>query len=178
MSNTFIPGSMLQPKARPSFPYYYLHMAEVAATRGDCTRRQVGAVLVDDFHLVMPGYNGTPEHGQPGCLEGACPRGRLSYDELPPYEGGYNNCIAVHAEHNALKKAQRSAGFILQNAVAYVTDEPCNDCHRRLADAGLSGVYWVQQGMWEPSGAPGYASYYDPETLRRIYNNLTPLGSS
>lgn len=163
-------------KARPSFPYYYLMGAQWAAKRGDCTRRQVGALLVDIHHLVMPGYNGTPEHGQPGCLEGACPRGRLSYEELPAYAGGYQNCIAVHAEENALRKARRASGFILADAVAYVTCEPCNDCHRRLADAGLSGVYWVQQEMWEPGGAPGYASYYDTDTLTKIYNNLTPLG--
>jgi dCMP deaminase len=129
----------------------------------------VGALIVNDFHVTMPGYNGTPEHGQPGCLEGACPRGLKSLDEVPAY-APYTDCIAVHAEANALKKARRVM-MDLQGAVAYVTREPCNSCHKLLADAGLAGAYWCQDEMWEPGGSPGHISYYEPEDLRKIYQN-------
>lgn len=161
MSNTFIPGSLLQPKSRPSFPYYYLMGAQWAAKRGDCTRRQVGALLVDINHLVMPGYNGTPEHGQPGCLDGACPRGRMSHSELPPYAGDYSNCIAVHAEENALRKARYVDGFYLYASSVYVTAEPCSGCYELLADAGVKDVWWCVEEMWEPGGSPGYRNLFD-----------------
>jgi deoxycytidylate deaminase len=48
-------------------------MAEAASLRADCSRRQVGCVLVKDNRIVSTGYNGTT-HGAKGCLEGGCPR--------------------------------------------------------------------------------------------------------
>lgn len=45
--------------------------------RADCTRRKVGAVIVEPHrHRVIGlGYNGS-EPGGPSCLKGECPRGR------------------------------------------------------------------------------------------------------
>lgn len=65
---------------RPSWDDYFVTIARAVAARSDCRRRQVGAVLVDESHrIVGTGYTGAPS-GHPGCLEGACPRGLLSYD--------------------------------------------------------------------------------------------------
>lgn len=51
-------------------------IARAVAMRGDCTRRQVGAVLLDEGHRVIGcGYNGGPAGGA-SCLDGECPRGR------------------------------------------------------------------------------------------------------
>ncbi|MFD5069182.1 deaminase [Streptomyces sp. NPDC058369] len=62
--------------SRPSFDEYYLAGAEWASTRADCTRAQVGALLVSKDHVVTPGYNGLIS-GIPGCATaGNCPRGR------------------------------------------------------------------------------------------------------
>lgn len=61
---------------RPDWHEYGLNLARAAATRGDCTRRQVGAVILDAQHRVVSvGYNGSYPGG-PSCLEGQCPRGR------------------------------------------------------------------------------------------------------
>lgn len=145
-------------KARPSFPYFYLKMAQVASERGDCRRRQVGAVVVTPRHIAIPGYNGTKGHGIPGCLDGACPRGLKSLDEVPAY-APYTDCIARHAEDNAIMKAHE-AGLDLRDSAAYVTSEPCGGCYELLANAGVKDVWWCVEEMFSPGGSPGYRSLY------------------
>lgn len=62
---------------RPKWDSYFLGVADAVAARADCTRRRIGAVIVDSDHrIVSTGYNGAPS-GKPGCLSaGACVRGR------------------------------------------------------------------------------------------------------
>lgn len=123
---------------RPSWDDWALGMADAVAARGDCTRSQVGAVLLDTRHrVVMTGYNGTVP-GQAGCLSGACPRGKLSYDEVPS-GSDYSNCHALHAEENLLINARRED---LQGGTVYVTREPCYRCLPRLQAAGVRRVVW------------------------------------
>jgi dCMP deaminase len=63
-------------RARPDWDAWALGIADAVAKRGDCTRRQVGAVLLDQDHRVIGcGYNGGPAGGE-SCLAGECPRGR------------------------------------------------------------------------------------------------------
>lgn len=107
------------------------------AQRSTCSRRQVGAVLVKDNRIVATGYNGSPP-GQGHCVDGACPRGRLSYDEVPA-GADYNAfpCIAVHAEVNAIIRAGYSAA---RGGVLYVTDEPCQQCSNVIAASEVKVV--------------------------------------
>ena len=88
-----------------------LGIASAVAARAKCTRRRVGAVLTIDHRIIATGYNGAAP-GEDDCLMGACPRGRLSYDDVPglgdydrPGTAGF--CIAIHAEVNALLFATR-----------------------------------------------------------------------
>lgn len=61
---------------RPDWDAWALGIAEAVARRGDCTRRRVGAVVLDVRHRIIgAGYNGT-RPGGPSCLAGGCPRGR------------------------------------------------------------------------------------------------------
>ena len=61
--------------ARPSFDDWALLLAAAVSVRGDCTRKQVGAVILDTRNrIVSTGYNGAPPGG-PSCLAGQCPRG-------------------------------------------------------------------------------------------------------
>jgi dCMP deaminase len=165
--NTFIPGSLLWQDPRPSFDYYYLDVAKTVATRGDCRRSQVGAVLVTTGHVAFFGYNGTQLPGQPGCLSGACPRGLLSYGEHPA-GGSYENCIGVHAEHNAIRAVAKAVDALdmaiiteelmwrlTQGSTMYVTREPCSGCVKLMADNGVSRVVWYRPEMFEPGGKPG-----------------------
>lgn len=168
---------------RASWRDYFLGIADSVAVRADCTRRRVGAVVVDaqTKHIISTGYNGAPP-GKPGCLsDGACPRGK-HYDTgriynaalpslqpmilhtvcgcgqrwpcieaAPPgssYDTGKGQCIALHAEQNALLRAgtQASGNWL------FCTDEPCDGCMRLIEGAGISRVVWYG-GSWYAGGS-------------------------
>jgi dCMP deaminase len=60
--------------------------------RADCTRRRVGAVIIEPnrHNIIGAGYNGT-EPGGPSCLKGDCPRGK-HYRLADPYRRVCANC--------------------------------------------------------------------------------------
>jgi len=126
----------------PSWDQYFLQIAQTVSTRAKCRRRRVGAVLTVDRRIIATGYNGAPP-GEADCLEGACPRGLLGYDEVPEL-GDYDRpgtpgfCIAIHAEVNALLFATRDTN----GATAYITDPPCPGCRKALAAAGVVRAVW------------------------------------
>lgn len=127
---------------RPDWDDYFLDIAKAVAKRADCTRRQVGCVIVGtDRRIISTGYNGLAA-GRPGCAsEGACPRGRLSYDEVPldlAYDHGKGLCQAIHAEANALLYATSS----VRGATAYLTHPPCPTCRNLLEGAGVYGYHY------------------------------------
>ena len=128
---------------RPDWDDYFLGVAEPVSARGECTRSKVGCVIVRDRRILATGYNGVAA-GQPSCLDGACPRGLLTYAEVPPladYGSGVGKCIARHAEHNAVLDAQ-NRGIDLAGATAYITREPCAGCREVLRDAGVTRAVW------------------------------------
>lgn len=105
--------------------------------KADCSRRKVGAVLVKNGIIVGKGHNTLPFDS---CEAGACPRGRLTYEEQPP-DVGYeaSGCHSLHAEDSALAQA----GTRAVGAVAYITEWPCPRCESRLKDAGVVGFIKV-----------------------------------
>jgi dCMP deaminase len=120
-------------------------IAEAIAVRGDCTRRRVGALILDPRHRVVSwGYNGTAP-GKPGCLGGACPRGLLDFDELPDLDPSYDTpgrtyCIATHAELNALVSADPVK---LAEATMYVTLKPCDPCYKVIRTTQIYRVVYI-----------------------------------
>jgi dCMP deaminase len=126
---------------RPDWDAYFLAGAQWAATRADCTRRKVGAILVNARHEVRGvGYNGAPA-GVPGCLAGNCPRGKLSPEQCAP-NSDYSNCISDHAERNAIRHADPAE---LAGSTLYVTDEPCPACATLIRAAGIKRVVTPQR---------------------------------
>lgn len=128
---------------RPSRDHLWSTMAEALSEMAVCTRRQVGAVVVNGVpqRIVGSGYNGTPS-GAPHCdpVEKGCERGLLSADACPP-GGDYNapgwRCSAIHAEHNAILDAgwERCRGGTL-----YVTCAPCAQCQVVIKAVGIARV--------------------------------------
>jgi dCMP deaminase len=128
----------------PGWDDYFLGIAQAVSSRAKCRRRKVGAVLTHERRIIATGYNGAPS-GAPDCLEGACPRGLLSYDQvagLGDYDrpGSPGFCIAIHAEVNALLFATRDT----VGATAYITDQPCPGCRKALAAAGIVRAVWPE----------------------------------
>lgn len=131
----------LATQLRPGWDEYFLAITKTVALRADCLRRKVGAVLVDQDHRILAtGYNGTYPGG-PSCLLGQCPRGRKSYEEQPPLQGNYDECISTHAEANALLFARASC----KGATVYITDPPCNGCRKLLLSAGVKRIVWSDE---------------------------------
>jgi dCMP deaminase len=122
--------------SRPDWNEYFIGIARAASARADCERRKVGAVVVKDRRVVGTGYNGAPA-GDPGC--NTCPR-RLS--GLPPgssYDTGPGQCVAIHAEANALLYTDRND---LIGSTLYLTVAPCDGCLRLIRAAGIVRVIW------------------------------------
>lgn len=119
---------------RPSWDEYFVGIAQAVAKRADCTRRQVGAVIVKNHRIVSTGYNGSPPGG-PSCLAGECPRACSGVTPLSSYDTGPGACIALHAEANALLYADREAR---EGATLYLTCEPCDGCLRLIRGSGLA----------------------------------------
>lgn len=128
--------------SRPSWNAYGLTLAEAVATRADCTRRKVGAVVMrPDHSIVSTGYNGGPSGGK-SCLKGECPRGLQSFEDVPPgtsYDTGDGACIALHAEQNALLRADWDE---MRGATLYITEKPCDGCVRMITGTHIELVVW------------------------------------
>ena len=121
-----------------------LRAARDLAGLSNCTRRKVGAILVNsDNKVIGEGYNGVSS-GEIHCDQGGCPRGLLTYDEVPK-DADYNQypCAAIHAEHNAilLAGAERARGGTI-----YITDEPCPQCATLIKHVGIERVV-VDEGL-------------------------------
>ncbi len=125
---------------RPSWDEYFIKMAELAATRSTCIRRQVGAVIVKDKRVITTGYNGAPK-GIEHCEDrGGCLREQMG---IPSGER-HELCIALHAEQNAIIQAATLAQSI-EGATIYVTHQPCVICSKMIINAGIRRIV-VKEG--------------------------------
>jgi len=130
--------------ARPGWDEYYLGIAEAVAARASCSRRRVGAVIVVENAIIATGYNGTPV-GVRNCDEGGCPR---CASDAPP-GAGYDSCICVHAEQNAIVFAARH-GNATKGGTLYSTLRPCFGCLKEAIQAGLVRIVYRESFAYEP----------------------------
>jgi dCMP deaminase len=115
-----------------------MKMAEDASTRSNCLRRRVGAVIVKQRNIISTGYNGTPI-GVKNCFEGGCPR---CQSDIEPGQG-YDTCICVHAEANAILLAARH-GNTTDGGVLYTTLRPCFSCLKEAVQAGIREIVFKE----------------------------------
>lgn len=119
---------------RISFDEYFMEMAHLASKRSTCIRRQVGAVIVRDNHVIATGYNGASKKAR-HCDKTGCLRQELN---IPSGER-HEICRAVHAEQNAIIQAAYY-GIPTEGATIYVTVTPCFICAKMIVNAGIKEV--------------------------------------
>lgn len=140
---------MIAPDPRkPDRHAYFMGIALAVRCRADCTGNRVGAIVVKDRHIVSTGYNGTPE-GLPNCSEGGCHRcaSRAQY----PSGTGYDLCICVHAEQNALLAAARF-GIAVEGSTVYTTMRPCFGCTKEMLQARVDTVFYLHDWVHPDAG--------------------------
>ncbi len=118
---------------------YYMTIAMAVRKKANCLGRRVGAVIVRDNRIISTGYNGTPE-GMTNCLDGGCVRCRDKKQYAASV--GYDVCICVHAELNALIAAARF-GNAVEGAMVYSTLRPCFDCTKAMLQAKVQAIYFI-----------------------------------
>jgi len=126
-------------RKRPGWDAYFMNIAHVAASRSNCKRRQVAAVIVSDQRIISTGYNGTPR-GIRNCDEGGCPRCNSDV----PSGKDLGECLCSHAEENAITQAAYH-GIALKGSTLYTTFSPCLMCAKMIINAGIKEVVYHQR---------------------------------
>jgi dCMP deaminase len=119
---------------------YFMGIALAVRERADCRGQKVGAVIVVEDRIVSTGYNGTPTK-MVNCSDGGCVR-CLNREKKYPSGTGYDLCICVHAEQNAIISAARF-GISIQGATVYTTTQPCFGCLKEMLQARVRCVYYI-----------------------------------
>jgi dCMP deaminase len=122
---------------RPGWDEYFMNVAHAVRQRADCTRRQVGAIIVKDKRIISTGYNGTPK-GIHNCSEGGCERCNGS-EEKYPRGTNLDKCVCSHAEENAIVQAALH-GVSTKDSTLYTTNTPCTTCAKMIINAGIKRI--------------------------------------
>ena len=121
---------------RPGWDDYFMSVARVVASRSNCVKRKVAAVVTIDRRIVSTGYNGTPR-GVRNCNEGGCPR----CNAFGPGGIDLGECLCSHGEENAITQAAYH-GVALRGATLYTTYCPCLLCTKMIINAGIAEVVY------------------------------------
>lgn len=114
---------------RPDYDSWFMTIAQTISSRATCRRRQVGALIVVEQHIVSTGYNGAPR-GLEHCLDVGC-----------EMDGGH--CVrCVHAEMNAIIDAGRSRA---NGGTLYTTSSPCRACMNAIINVGIGRVVYAER---------------------------------
>jgi dCMP deaminase len=130
-------GRLLRASARferPDWDSYFMSIGRVVATRSNCVKRKVAAVITVDRRIIATGYNGTPR-GVTNCNEGGCPR----CNAFGPAGADLGECVCSHAEENAITQSAYH-GVSVRGATLYTTLCPCLMCTKMIINAGIAEV--------------------------------------
>lgn len=121
---------------RPSWDDYFMGIAKVVASRSNCVKRKVAAIIVKDKRIISTGYNGTPR-GTTNCNEGGCPR----CNSFAESGKGLEECLCSHGEENAIVQASYH-GISIAGSTIYTTFSPCLMCTKMIINAGIDEVVY------------------------------------
>lgn len=121
----------LLPLTDKELKYHNWHMDSAirASVMSHCVRRIVGAVIVNDGHVISTGWNGMPE----------------GFDNICEIDNGLTtNPLVRHAERNALERFIGRTESVIGSTM-YVTTGPCLDCAITIKTrAKLTQVYFKE----------------------------------
>lgn len=108
---------------------------QLAQTFSTCSKRQYfSVILMENGRVAGVGYNGSPP-GIQHCNQGGCPR----LSENSPNGSTYDNCIAQHAEANAIIWSDPA---LRMNGTLIVNGPPCFGCAKQIASSGIKRVVY------------------------------------
>jgi dCMP deaminase len=120
---------------RPTWDDVWMETALAVAKRSLCERAQVGAVIVTkDNRVEAASFNGAPDRTDTRGLPCShwCERQRTGVKGPD-----YSTCPSIHAEANALMRADWSK---IQQGTLYVTGAVCANCAKLIMGSGLLRV--------------------------------------
>jgi len=127
---------LLREVRRPDWDHYFMDIAKVVASRSNCIKRKVAAIIVRDKRVISTGYNGTPR-GTRNCNEGGCPR----CNNMAVSGTNLDECLCSHGEENAIVQASYH-GVSLKDAIIYTTFAPCLMCAKMIINSGIHEVIY------------------------------------
>ena len=99
-----------------------------------CGKRQYMAYLLDEnYNVLGTGYNGGPS-GTKHCRDGGCPR----LQNNSPSGSNYDDCIAVHAEQNAIARCQGKPTTLIVNG------PPCFTCAKMVLSTTVKRIVYIR----------------------------------
>jgi dCMP deaminase len=143
---------------RPSWDEYFMNIAKVVASRSNCMKRKVAAIIVRDKRVVSTGYNGTPR-GTRNCNEGGCPR----CNNFATSGTALDECLCSHGEENAIVQASYH-GVSLKDGVIYTTFAPCLQCAKMIINSGIREVVY---NMEYPLNASAFRLFQEANVFIR-----------
>lgn len=124
---------------RPTWDVTWMQIAKDIGQRSRCSRDQVGAVIVSaDNRVIATGYNGPPANfsiDKHAMCRSFCPRAKL--DQALTRSSDYKDCVAIHAEMNAILCTTRDQ---MLNAHLYVNSPVCWNCAKVIANSGINSI--------------------------------------
>lgn len=128
---------------RLSWDEKHMLAAITIASRSSCRVLHTGAVVVKNKRIIGEGYNGAPE-GIPNCLDAGCRKEKYGVD----FESkGSGQCVALHAEVNALSEVSKDRAH---GSTLYTVYYPCADCAKEIVNHGISEIVYLKEYR-EPS---------------------------
>ena len=100
----------------------FLDLAEYISQWSKDRNRKVGAIIVNDKHVISTGYN--------GFITGSDDESDYKHNRPEKY------FYTVHAEANAIYQAVKN-GVSVNNCDIYVTLFPCSECCKAIIQSGI-----------------------------------------
>ena len=117
----------------------YFQIAKLVAAHDSNCYNKKGAVIVKRGMIVSTASNKAPIGIQSCISRGFCLKRSKGFE----HGNGHDACLAMHAEVNAILKAQ-IAEVSLKGAQIYCTHKPCFSCAKLLVHFGFSEIYYLE----------------------------------